>query len=283
MYSFNNNFTMQRNPMITIGLVLSLCLLALPSTLFAQDGVSIAPAKVEPHPNAMLDVQSDDKGILEPRMSHTNMTTMGPQPGADGMSVFVKSGPPNTRGFWYWDETANNNAGEWIQYGVDIRTLMPQNVILPFDQPTCPTGWSQFGAANGMFLLGAEPGQYTQGLDGGNAKAEIKLNMIPDHEHDLKAANIELETDSHEHSHDITTVGVSGNKIGGHHTTGFGGGGNPALTKNSANKSPIEPHSHKHKINTVVEGTSGPCMGCGTEKLPIMPPYYVVTWCKKDW
>lgn len=58
-----------------------------------------------PHVNAMLEVSSDGKGLLIPRMTTAIREMINPQPGAQGLLVF----DVDDNNFWYWDGV------QWIQ------------------------------------------------------------------------------------------------------------------------------------------------------------------------
>ena len=94
---------------------LALLLLALPLFTFAQVGVNTTT------PNAMLDVQSTNNGVLIPRVALTSttdaVTVVNPAGGALTTSTLVYNtataglSPNNViPGFYYW----NNTTSRWI-------------------------------------------------------------------------------------------------------------------------------------------------------------------------
>lgn len=92
-------------------------------------GVSIANDQVPPSKNAMLDVVSDSKGILIPRVSYITLsTTLEPQNlvgTEDGLMVYVTDAGSN-HGFWYFDSTIGTE-GEWVQL-LNVNTASASSV-----------------------------------------------------------------------------------------------------------------------------------------------------------
>ena len=69
----------------------------------AQDNVGIGTTT--PHPNALLDVQSTQKGFLVPRMTTAERIAIAPTASANGLLVYDL----DDNQFWYWDGT------QWVQ------------------------------------------------------------------------------------------------------------------------------------------------------------------------
>jgi len=72
------------------------------TTLYAQNGVSISNEVSTPDPSAMLDVQSTTKGVLIPRLSSVQRTSISSP--ASGLLVFDNT----TQSFWFF-------SGSWIE------------------------------------------------------------------------------------------------------------------------------------------------------------------------
>ena len=79
---------------------------------FAQGGVSVNNSGTPPNPNAMLDVASDDKGVLITRLTTAARTTLGGALGMgdNGMLVYDK----DLLVFYYWDGM------QWVLVGNGI-------------------------------------------------------------------------------------------------------------------------------------------------------------------
>lgn len=68
---------------------------------FSQDGVAINKSGADPHPSAMFDITSNNKGILIPRITKTARIGI-PSP-ANGLLVYQVD---DTIGFWYYDQNS---------------------------------------------------------------------------------------------------------------------------------------------------------------------------------
>jgi len=98
------------------------------TSLFAQNGVSISNGVSSPDPSAMLDIDALDKGLLIPRVTLVNLTSISPitVTPADGLLVYNKSIANGVAiGFYYW---ADNKWNKMIKNG-DIWTQNGQNVF----------------------------------------------------------------------------------------------------------------------------------------------------------
>ncbi|MEO8147548.1 MAG: tail fiber domain-containing protein [Bacteroidia bacterium] len=96
---------------IVIGLT---CLIQCYSQNVNAQSVGIGATTFTPSANAMLEVQSNSKGILIPRMTDAERVAMAPTTGGDyGLLVYQTNtiSVTNTAGYWYWDGTA------WINIG----------------------------------------------------------------------------------------------------------------------------------------------------------------------
>ncbi|MCB0804316.1 MAG: hypothetical protein KDC05_00880 [Bacteroidales bacterium] len=97
--------------------ILLLCLIAISMHSLSQ-GIAISNDNSDPDASAMLDVKSTEKGVLIPRMTSTQRTSIaGP---ANGLLVFDS----DTESFWFftageWTELIDRNHTTWKQNGAD--------------------------------------------------------------------------------------------------------------------------------------------------------------------
>ena len=93
------------------------------ASLYAQTGsVSISENSEDtPHESAILDIKSDSKGILIPRMTYNSMCNIDPK--EDGLLVYVTS--PEQKGLWNWSDSEQ----KWIQLRGDDSG--EQDVVAP--------------------------------------------------------------------------------------------------------------------------------------------------------
>ncbi|MDF1674357.1 MAG: tail fiber domain-containing protein [Vicingaceae bacterium] len=113
-------------------------------TTLAQntEGVSIAPNVTPPHPSAMLDVQSSDKGVLIPRMTEAEKNAI-PSP-EESLLIYQTDGD---EGYYYWDGTVWKliSGGYWEK--VDLVT--PFNYTrLRYEDNVANRGELRFGFAD---------------------------------------------------------------------------------------------------------------------------------------
>jgi len=140
-------------------IVLNLMLVLIGSGLMAQtEGVSINPTGNDPDPSAILDISSNQKGLLIPRMNSTERAAISSP--AQGLMVFDTT----TESVWYY----NTSTGAWIEIGGsglsdfeitgDLSLGMPagvpqldasQEAISASAGPLSPAGlWQSFTAEN---------------------------------------------------------------------------------------------------------------------------------------
>jgi hypothetical protein len=81
-----------------------LALFTLP--LAAQQNVGIN--NPNPSPNAVLDIASNDKGLLIPRMTEAERMAIAPDPADEGLMVYQNN---NDSGFYFWDGAAWDKVG----------------------------------------------------------------------------------------------------------------------------------------------------------------------------
>jgi len=79
-----------------------LTLLLLTIALHINAQVAINTSGSAPNSNAMLDISSNTKGVLIPRFTTTERTTLSLTSTEDGLTVY----DTDTKSFWYWDGTA---------------------------------------------------------------------------------------------------------------------------------------------------------------------------------
>lgn len=123
--------------------VAAVILIACNLTAIAQDNVGIGTTT--PHPNAILDITSLDKGILIPRMSTAERIAIAPDFTAQGLLVYDIDDDL----FWYWDGT------QWVQSGSGAGGTTG---------PTGPMGPAGIAGATGP--AGAAGPAGTNGADG---------------------------------------------------------------------------------------------------------------------
>ncbi len=101
-----------------------LILLAIQNTLYSQEkqtGVSISTDNYPPHPSAMLDVRSANKGILVPRVDQLpDASTINTTDG-EGL-LFYLTGPPDKKGFYYFKYIDEESKYDWVR----LRYSQPQ-------------------------------------------------------------------------------------------------------------------------------------------------------------
>jgi len=106
-----------------------------------------------PHPNAILDISSADKGLLIPRLNTVQRLSMNPLPSARGLLVY----DVDTVGFWYWDGT------QWVQAVGLPGPAGPQGIAgqqgsVGPTGPTGPTGPAGNNGAQGPPGADGQPG-----------------------------------------------------------------------------------------------------------------------------
>ncbi len=122
-----NNKYLWMNKIATYSMCLFILMIA-QNTLYAQEkqtGVSISTDNYPPHPSAMLDVRSANKGILVPRVDQLpDASTINT---ADGEGLlFYLTGPPDKKGFYYFKYIEDENKYGWVR--------------LRYSQPRYPKG-----------------------------------------------------------------------------------------------------------------------------------------------
>ena len=88
-------------------------------SVYAQTGgVVISNGAATADGSAMLDVQSDTKGMLVPRMTEAQRDAINPAPTATGLMIYQTDG---TAGFYYFDGTAWKSIGAGV-HGINDLT-----------------------------------------------------------------------------------------------------------------------------------------------------------------
>jgi len=117
-----------------------------------------------PDVSALLDVSSNAKGFLPPRMTTTERNAIASP--ATGLMIFNATDGQ----FQYYTGTA------WAGVGYSV----PTGTIAAFATTTCPAGWTEYTAARGRFLRGIDN---SAGVDPsgtrapGNAQADALQNI----------------------------------------------------------------------------------------------------------
>lgn len=112
-------------------------LLALCTSICLAQSVVISENESTPDASAILDVQSDDKGILVPRIMLESISSPDPVTNpTEGLLVYNNSGDL-PKGYYYWD------GSEWIFFLTPKSNLVPPGTITAFAGPAenVPEGW----------------------------------------------------------------------------------------------------------------------------------------------
>lgn len=96
----------------------------------SAQNVGINDDNSTPDPNAMLDVKSTSKGVLFPRMTTTQRTTLGTANPTEGMLVF----DTDVEAFFYFIN------GNWVQLSTGSSSV-PVGTILAYGDDTPPAGY----------------------------------------------------------------------------------------------------------------------------------------------
>ncbi len=140
-------------------------------------------------------------------------------------------------------------------------TEVQSGSIIGFASATCPTGYTQYAAAQGKFLLGAGGG-YAYGSTGGTANQTLTTAQMPVHTHTMS------------HTHNMYFYQMNGSQE-------YYVGVSLVPTKNTWDYSGYG-YDHRYfdttaNTNTPETGTAG-----SSNSFSIMPPYLTITWCIKN-
>lgn len=141
---------------------------------------------------------------------------------------------------------------------------LPSGMIAAFAS-ACPTGWTEYTAARGRYLVGVPSGG-TLSATVGTALTNAENRAVGQHLHSIDPPNTATTTDG-SHTHTISTTdfgGTSNNK-------NWGNGANDGTVTTNANGS----HSHTMDIGAFNSANSGSVVGTNA-------PYIQVRWCTKD-
>lgn len=157
-------------------------------SLYAQN-VGIGSTIFTPDPSAAFEIKSNDKGILIPRMSESQRTSISNP--ATGLLVYQLD---NNKGFYYWDGT------QWIFLNPNVSSGTPQGGIIMYSGPwnfdgtglgTGPlAGWALCNGNNNTpnlsdrFII-ATNNQASVGTTGGNNFYSLTVNQLPAHNHSI--------------------------------------------------------------------------------------------------
>lgn len=123
---------MKNKPIKNLAVLLLIFLLS--EKLFSQVGINATG--VAPATNAMLDVSSTTKGLLMPRMTSSQRTTLTAT-ATDGLTVY----DTDTKSFWYYNATtagwvALAAGNQWLSSGTDLSNLNSGNIGIGLINPT---------------------------------------------------------------------------------------------------------------------------------------------------
>jgi microcystin-dependent protein len=238
-------------------------------SLLAQDGVGIGTTT--PHPNAVLDIVSNNKGILIPRTTLLNRDAIS-NPEA-GLIVYIT------------DQNAFSvyNGNQWTM----LTGIHPGTVIM-WHGINIPQGWALCDGSNGTpdlrgrFVLGYHPGQHPSNnvVGGGSAYVTIGLNEMPQHTHSVSdpghTHGASISDGNHFHSVSYEDVVTSGTATYGDDGVAVNYGGQPPASLIQTTGLP----TYNTTINTASAGVS---MGSTGGSLPHenRPPYYVLAFIMK--
>jgi microcystin-dependent protein len=178
--------------------------LSMPLLSFSQIGIGVA----DPHPKAILELSSTDKGILIPRLTtaeREGMATNLEKP-ADGCMVYDKE----LKKFFFFDEAADKwiAINPWRSEGsnasnVDASSsgtvtatkfqgdgVIPKGGIIMWSGAVAqiPAGWTLCNGQNGTpnlmdrFIVGAGS-TYNVNASGGVDQVSLTINEMPNHSH----------------------------------------------------------------------------------------------------
>ncbi len=109
---------------------LILAILVVCTTMLMSQNVAINADASEPDASAMLDVKSTTKGMLTPRMTATQRTSISSA--ATGLLVYQTDG---SAGYYYYDGSS------WLQISSSATATTPAGVIQQYAAATAPTGY----------------------------------------------------------------------------------------------------------------------------------------------
>jgi len=132
-------------------------------------GVSISNDTLAPHPSAMLDIRSHNKGILIPRMTFAERNAMSSDPTkmTDGLMVYVTDSNTN-QAFWFG--SANSTPQGWRKIR-NFKPAYPDGAIIMY----CGS-FSEFDA-NGAGIVGTEKEGWVI-CDGRNGAPDLRGKFV---------------------------------------------------------------------------------------------------------
>jgi len=201
-------------------------------------GVSIAEDTLAPHPSAMLEVRSINKGVLLPEWTTTKRHSMTSVLTAadEGLTIFVNDEDPDKKGFWYWVWISSSSSGEWRKLIIKRKTTYPPGSIIMYKGSVSNfdvngigitddlEGWALCDGLNGRpnltskFIVGGknDVADYnTLNETGGSNTITITVPNLPAHNHKYNATvknNVTFDhdhtfTQGGSHSHQIKSIG----------------------------------------------------------------------------
>tara|TARA_B100000674_G_scaffold222025_1_gene182071 strand:- start:1497 stop:3425 length:1929 start_codon:yes stop_codon:yes gene_type:complete len=193
-------------------------------------GVSISEDTLPPHPSAMLDIRSINKGVSFPTMSleqRDSLEIKANQKGLtipDGLLVYVNKieniqpgqNEDKLRGFWFWDNKSTPNwqqikpkkqvypKGSIIMYNGDLSGFNPDGLGTgDYEGWALCNGFHGTPDLSGMFVKGVEFSSKELGNNGGENKIILNERNLPNHTHQVDTIKLsEIEVGDHKHEID---------------------------------------------------------------------------------
>lgn len=154
--------------MKTAGCILLLCLI-LSKITFSQVGVSADSSA--PDPSAMLDVKSDNKGLLLPRMSRAQLNAISSP--ADGLVVYCNDCGTNNPG-----ALAIFKSGAWYYMSSEcLNPLPPESGTHSHSLTGIVWNWSSVPWSTGYKWSNVN--DYATAIDMGTATSKTETGLIP--------------------------------------------------------------------------------------------------------
>ncbi len=231
--------------------------------LYAQVGIGTT----NPDNSSILDIESDDKGILIPRM--TALERIGITTPAEGLMVYQTD---DVKGFYFYDGTS------WDRMLKESKDPVPTGAIFSFPLETPPTGYlvcdgsavsrttyadlfavlgTSYGAGDGSttFNLPDYRGKFLRGYDNGAGNDPDAAARQDRGDGTIGDAVGTLQDDEIEsHLHQVDPPLIYSNYAGNHqHNTASQSitsypGGNHNHTTNSTNTTTNTTGNHRHEI-----------------------------------
>lgn len=152
-------------------------------------------------------------------------------------------------------------------------STLPSGTVSAFDLASCPSGWSDYTAANSRFIVGVDGGvSYALGDTGGATSHIITSSEMPAHTHAVDPPSTATSSDD-AHTHTVSD--------GYFRSTGGGNNWNAGSSSSSftATRTTNADTGHNHTID--VGSATSNSAGSGTS-FNYIPPYAALKYCEKD-